>query len=212
MKIALFGATGMIGSRILQEALRRGHEILAIVRHPEAVTAAPGVRSIHGDATDAASVAATAAGADVAVNAYSPQSGPQDDLSRNAHALIEGLPQAGVPRVIIVGGAGSLEVAAGTLLEDAPDFPPAYAPRARAQKAQLDVFRSLGKPPLVWTFVSPPPTIAPGERTGKYRLGGDQLLVDDAGESKISAEDYAVAILDEIEKPAHPNTRITVGY
>jgi putative NADH-flavin reductase len=212
MKIALFGASGMIGSRILTEARRRGHEIIAVVRHPQAVTAGPGVRSVGGDATDAASVAATAAGADVAVNAYSPQSGPQDGLSQNARALIEGLPRAGVPRVIIVGGAGSLEVAPGKLLMDAPDFPPAYKARARAQSEQLGIFRSLAEPPVVWTFVSPSLMIAPGERTGTYRLGGDQLLFDSAGESKISAEDFALAIVDEVEHAVHPNARITVGY
>ncbi|MGD0474474.1 MAG: NAD(P)-dependent oxidoreductase [Candidatus Velthaea sp.] len=212
MKIALFGASGMIGSRILSEALRRGHEVVAIVRQPQAVNAAAGVRSVAGDATDAVSVALTAVGADVAVNAYSPQTGPQDGLSRNAHALIEGLPRAGVLRVIVVGGAGSLEVAPGKPLVDTPDFPVPYKARAQAQSAQLDVFRSLSNSPLVWTFVSPSPMIAPGERTGTYRVGGDALLVDSAGESKISAEDYAVAILDEIERPAHPNARITVGY
>jgi putative NADH-flavin reductase len=133
-------------------------------------------------------------------------------LSLNAHALIDGLPQAGVPRVIVVGGAGSLEVAPGKLLEDAPDFPPVYKARAQAQTAQLNVFRSLTEPPVVWTLVSPSLMIAPGERTGRYRLGADQLLVDSAGESKISAEDFAIAIVDEVEKPTHPNARFTVGY
>jgi len=212
MKIALFGASGMIGSRILDEALKRGHEVIAIVRKPQAVRTAPGVRSVEGDATDSASIAATAVGADVAVSAYSPQTGPQDGLSTNARALIEGLPQADVPRVIVVGGAGSLEVAPGALLADTPDFPPMYKQRADAQKAQLDIFRSLKNPPVTWTFVSPSPMIAPGARTGSYRVGGDQLLVNADGESKISAEDYAAAILDEVETPSHPNQRITVGY
>jgi putative NADH-flavin reductase len=211
MKIALFGASGMIGSRILDEARRRGHEVVAIVRHPQALTAGPDVTPVAGDATDAASVAVTAAGSDVAVSAYSPQSGPQDDLSRNAQALIDGLPQAGVPRVIVIGGAGSLEVAPGKLLVDEPAFPAIYKARAQAQAEQLAVFRSLAHPPVIWTFVSPPAMIAPGERTGKYRLGGDQLLVDGAGESKISAEDFAIGILDEVERAAHPNTRITIG-
>jgi uncharacterized protein len=212
MKIALFGASGMIGSRILSEALRRGHEIVAIARHPEAVPPARGVSRVAGDATDAASVAATAIGTDVAVSAYGPQSGPQDGLSRNARALIEGLPRANVPRVIVVGGAGSLEVAPGKRLMDAADFPPAFRARAQAQSAQLDIFRSLANAMLVWTFVSPSAMIGPGERTGVYRLGTDSLLLDSSGESKISAEDFAIAILDEVERAAHPNARITAGY
>ncbi len=208
MKIALIGATGMIGSRILTEALERGHDVIAIVRKPETVPVHPRVKAVAGDATDPESVAAVAAGADVAVSAYSPQTGPPDNLSKNALALMAGLPRAGVPRVIVVGGAGSLEVAPGVLLEETPDFPAAYKVRAHAQKEMLDVFRSLTDPPVTWSFLSPPIQIAPGERTGKYRLGGDRLL--DPPRS-ISAEDYAIAILDEIENPKHPNRRFTVA-
>jgi len=204
MKIALFGATGMIGSRILTEAQRRGHEVIAIVRRPETVPQGPGIGAVVGDAT-------SAAGTDIAINAYSPQAGPQGDLSKNAHALLAGLPRAGVSRVIVVGGAGSLEIAPGRLLADSPDFPPQYKARADAQKQQLDVFRAYTGGAVDWTFVSPPMMIAPGERTGAYRSGGDQLLFDAAGTSAISAEDFAIAIVDEAESPAHRNARFSVA-
>jgi putative NADH-flavin reductase len=212
MKIALFGASGMIGSRILGEALARGHSVTAIVRDPQRVAPHPAVTAVAGDATDAASIAGTAAGADIAISAYSPGSGAQDDLSKNAVALLDGLAQAGVSRVIVVGGAGSLEVAPGRLLVDTPGFPEAYKARARAQSAALDVLRAAQGSAVNWTFVSPAATIGPGTRTGKYRVGGDQLLVGANGNSEISAEDYAAGILDEAEKPTAPNRRISLAY
>ena len=212
MKIVLYGASGMIGSRILAEALSRGHTVVGVVRTPESVPASPYVTAVKGDATDAASIAATAAGADLAISAYSPGTGPQDDLSKNAHALLDGLATAGVPRVIVVGGAGSLEVAPGMLLAETPQFPEAVKPRANAQKAQLDIFRASTNPAVTWTFVCPAAMIAPGERTGTFRVGGDAFMTDADGKSKISAEDYAIAILDEAETAAHPNQRISVAY
>jgi putative NADH-flavin reductase len=212
MKIVLYGASGMIGSRILAEALRRGHEVAGVTRDPERIPATPGVTARKGDATDPASVAETAAGADIAISAYGPGSGPQDALSANARALLEGLAKAGVSRVIVIGGAGSLEVAPGQLLADSPNFPAAVKPRALAQKAQLDIFRAAPNGPVTWTFVSPAAMIAPGERTGAYRRGGDQLLVDQNGQSKISAEDFAIAVLDEAEHPYYPNQRFTAAY
>jgi putative NADH-flavin reductase len=212
MQIVVYAAAGKIGSRIVEEALRRGHRVIGVGPHPEKIAPRPGLTVVGGDATDPASIAATAAGADVAVSAYSPGSGPQDDLSVNARALLEGLARAGVPRVIVVGGAGSLEVAPGRLWLDDPAFTEAAKPRARAQQAQLDVFRTAGGTPVAWTFVSPSASIKPGERTGSFRIGGDRLLTGPDGKSAISMEDYAVAILDEAESAAHPNTRITVGY
>ncbi len=212
MKIAIIGATGMIGSRIAAEALERGHEVIAIVRNPDAVASHGRVRAVAADATQAAAIAAAAVGADLAISAYSPQGGPQDDLSKHAHALLAGLSQAGVGRAIVVGGAGSSEVAPSILLEDTPDFPPQFKARAHAQKAMLDVFRSYASPPVTWTFVCPPLMIGPGTRTGRYRTGGDRLVQTEDGKSSISAEDYAIAILDEAESPAHPNARFTVGY
>jgi hypothetical protein len=212
MNIALYGASGMIGSAILTEALARGHRAIAIARNPDAIAERPGVRVVRGDATDAASIAETAAGADVAVSAYSPGHGDQDLLSKNATALLDGLARAGVGRVIVVGGAGSLIAGDGTLVVDQPGFPDMYKARATAQARQLDVLRASPGTPVAWTFVSPAMEIAPGERTGSFRIGGDDLLVDAAGASKISVEDYAIAIVDEIESASAPNRRICVAY
>jgi putative NADH-flavin reductase len=212
VKIVLYGASGKIGSRILTEAVRRGHAVTAVARHPEAIAPGPGVTPVAGDVTDASSIAATAAGAELAISAYSPGTAPHETLSTNARALLEGLARAGVTRVIVVGGAGSLEVAPGSLWVDDPAFTEAAKPRARAQLAQLEVFRASAGSPVKWTFVSPAASIKPGERTGTFRVGGDRLLVDAAGKSAISMEDYAVGILDEAESAAHPNRRITLGY
>ncbi len=210
MKIVLYGASGMIGSRILAEALARNHNVVAVVRDPDKIAPHQHVAVIRGDATDAASVAATAAGADLAISAYSPGS-ENALLSKNAHALLDGLAQAGVPRVIVVGGAGSLELAPGKLVVDAPGFPDIYRARATEQAKALDILRA-SRGAVTWTFLSPPAEIAPGPRTGAFRVGKDQLLVAADGKSHISAEDYAIALLDEAESAQHPNERFTVGY
>lgn len=199
----------MIGSRILREAVGRGHQVVAIVRKPEAVPAEPGVRAVGGDALDPASIAATAAGAAVAVSAFGPQAGHDDDLSKNAHALIAGLAQASVPRVIVVGGAGSLEVPPGVKVIDTPQFPAAYKAEAGKGGEFLELLRK--ERDLDWTFLSPSALFVAGERTGKFRLGKDQLLSNEKG-SSISFEDYAIALVDEIERPAHSRQRFTVGY
>jgi putative NADH-flavin reductase len=211
MKIVLYGASGMIGSRILREALARHHEVKAVVRNPDKIPPQQSLSVVRGDATDKASVAATAAGADVAISAYSPGS---DNvlLTKNAHALLDGLEQASVPRLIVVGGAASLEVAAGKRLIDAPGFPEIYRPRAIEQAKALDIFRASHLAKVTWTFLSPSAEIAPGIRTGTFRLGNDDLLVAADGKSHISAEDYAVALVDEAESPKHLNRRYTVGY
>ena len=118
--------------------------------------------------------------------------------------------QAGVPRLLVVGGAGSLEVAPGVALVDTPQFPAAYKAEALAGRAFLDTLR--GEKALDWTFISPSALFEPGERTGSFRLGGDALLSDAAGQSRITMEDFAIALADEIETPAHPRQRFTVGY
>jgi putative NADH-flavin reductase len=203
----------MIGSRIVDEAHARGHEVIAMVRKPDAIAARGGVTVVAGDATNADAIAHAVAGADVVVDAFGPGSDqPQDSLSANARALVAGLPAAGVTRLMVVGGAGSLEAAPGVLVVDTPTFPAAVKPRATAQKAQLDIIRGELPASVTWTNVSPSAVIAPGERTGTFRVGGPQLLVDATGASRISAEDFAVAILNEIEAPQHPNQHITVGY
>lgn len=207
MKLALFGATGVIGSRIFKEALQRGHHVTAVVRDPTNFHARSFQGVAKGDALDPTSVAATVRGHDAVLSAIGPGS---DAIVGAAHSFLEALPHAGVKRLVIVGGAGSLEVAPGVLFVDAPNFPKEYLGQARANCEALNIYRRNAA--LDWTFVSPAVWIAPGKRTGHFRLGGDQLLVDAKGESRISAEDYAVAFLDEVENPRHVRRRFTVAY
>ena len=216
MHIVLFGATGNIGRRIALEALRRGHQVTGVVRDPG--TSEPPdarVQMAEGDATDAASVAARVAGADAVVNAISPRRSaggrPTPRLVDNARALIRGLRDAGVGRVLYVGGAGSLEVAPGQALVDQPDFPESYKAEAIEGRDALEVWRREASG-LTWTYLSPAAEIGPGERTGRYRTTQDRLLTDADGRSSISYEDYAVAVLDELERPQHVAERFGVAY
>jgi putative NADH-flavin reductase len=216
MKMVLFGATGNVGRRIAAEARRRGHEIVGVVRDPAAVQSPdPAVTLVKGDATDPKSIAGIVRGADAVVNAISPRQNarglPAPSLAANARALIAGLRDAGVKRVLYVGGASSLEVAPGQMLADLPDFPDIYKAEARESREALAVWRSEAKG-LDWTYMSPAAEIGPGERTGSYRTTGDQLLADAAGKSFISFEDYAVALLDELERPQHVGRRFGVAY
>jgi hypothetical protein len=211
MKIALIGATGMIGQRILAEALRRGHEVTAIVRDPSRVAEAPGVHAVAADVTDPATVARVVAGADAVVNAQGPGHDAPESVITVTRALIAGLRQAGVKRLLVVGGAGSLEVAHGVQLIDTPEFPTAWKGVAQAHRDALEVYRAEAGD-LDWSYLSPAALIQPGERTGKFRVGGDQLLTDAEGKSRIAAEDYAIAMLDELENPQHVRKRFTVGY
>lgn len=216
MKIVLFGATGNVGRRIAAEALRRGHEVVGVVRDPSAVEPPdPRVSLVRGDATMAESIVAVTKGADAVVSAISPRPNarglPAPSLASNARALIAGLRRAGVKRVLFVGGAGSLEVAPGKPLMDQPGFPEAYKAEAREGRDALNVWRAEGKE-LDWTYLSPAAEIGPGERTAKYRTTGDAFLADAKGRSFISYDDYAVAVLDELEKPAHVGRRFGVAY
>ncbi len=209
MKVVLFGASGMIGSRILAELVRRGHSVLAVVRHPDNVPAATGVTAVQGDVTDRASVAARAHGADAAISAYSPPRTNPGSLVEAIRALVAGLTDAGVRRLIVVGGAGSLEIAPGIQLVDTPEFPPAWMGIALAHRDAIPVLKQAD---LDWSYFSPAGLIEPGQRTGKFRLGGTRLVANDRGESKISVEDYAVALVDELENPRHVRQQFTVGY
>lgn len=213
MKIALFGASGTIGQRIAEEALGRGHAVTAIARNPARIPLHhERLTAVQGDVRSPDSVAKVAAGHDAVVNATGPAEGePGSVLVEAARALIEGMPRAGVRRLIVVGGAGSLEVAPGVQLVDTPDFPPAWRPAARAARDALAVYRS-APPELDWTYLSPAAFIEPGERTGAYRTGTDQLVTNAAGESRISAEDFAVAVVDELESPRFSRRRFTVAY
>ena len=216
MKIVLFGATGNIGKSIVDEALQRGHTVVGVVRDPEKVKSPdPRVRLVQGDATDADSVARAARGMDVIVSAISPRPNPRGrpapSLAAAARALLAGTKEAGVKRLLVVGGAGSLEVAPGKRLMDAPGFPDAYKPEAQEGADALDVFRNEGNG-VDWTFLSPAAEIGPGSRTGRYRTTSDQFLADPQGHSRISYEDYAMALVDELERPKHRGKRFGVAY
>ncbi len=208
MKVVLFGASGMIGSRILQELVSRGHQVTAVVRNPEKVTAT-GVKAVRGDMTDPLRVAATAQGAEAAISAYAPPQTQGETLLTATRFLLAGLTTAGVRRLITVSGAGSLEVAPGVQLVDTAEFPEAWKPIAQAHRDALPILKGSS---LEWSALSPAALIQPGERTGKFRLGGTQLVTDAKGESRISAEDYAVALVDELENPTHLRQQFTVAY
>jgi hypothetical protein len=211
LKIALFGATGMIGSRIAAEAARRGHQVTALSRNPSRV---PGdvanLEAAQADLLDTASVSAAVHGHDVVASAYAP---PQDDVKsvdKATRALIEGVRAAGLKRVVVVGGAGSLEVAPGRQLVDTEDFPDAYKAVALAHRDTLPIYREATD--LEWTFFAPAAMIAPGERTGKFRTAAKTLLADADGNSRISAEDYAAAFVDELEQSRFIREVATVAY
>lgn len=201
-KIALIGASGNAGARILKELSDRGHTVTAIVRHPDKIAALPRVRPSKGDVFDKEGLAALLKGHDAVISAvHFTASDPQ--------ILIDAVRASGVKRYLVVGGAGSLEVAPGKRLIDQPDFPAPYKAEAAKGAEFLDLLKTAGD--LDWTFLSPSAMFVPGERTGKFRLGKDMLLTNESG-SSISFEDYAVALVDEIEHPAHPRQRFTVGY
>jgi uncharacterized protein len=217
MKVLVFGASGVIGRAITAELLERGHTVTAASRSGAPVEGLV-VQTVTGDAGDPGSVARLAAGQDAVASAIGPRSGngedpedPEDSLLAAARGLAEGLRRAGVRRLMVVGGAGSLEIAPGKRLVDSPDFPAASKPTALAHaKALDDVYRGIDD--LDWTYLSPAGLIGPGQRTGEFRVGGDQLLVDDSGQSRISIADYAIAFADELEDGEAFRRRITVAY
>ena len=202
MIVALIGASGNAGSRILAELSRRGHEIRALLRHPDRVPAREGVTAHQVDANDGQALSALLRGADAVISSVKFK-------DTDPRGLIESVRRAGVKRYLVVGGAGSLEIAPGLREVDGPGFPPHVRPEALKGAEFLEQLRASD---LDWTFVSPSRIFFAGERTGVFRIGSDQLLVDAAGKSSISFEDYAVALVDELERPAHVRRRFTVGY
>ncbi len=207
MKIAIIGATGLVGTKVLSESLDRGHEVTAIVRNPDNLPTHPKLRAAKGDATRPAELASLVAGHDAVISAFNPG---RDESGTGAGSIIEAVKRSGVQRLLVVGGAGSLEVVPGKRLIDQPDFPAQWKDGALKTAAFLDELR--GEAELDWVFVSPAAMLAPGARTGTYRVGGDQLLTDSDGQSRISLEDYAVAMLDEVERPQHHRNRFSVAY
>jgi putative NADH-flavin reductase len=202
MKIVVLGASGHIGSEITREAAARGHVVTAVARKPEAIPVLGGVTPVAGDASDAEGLAALVKGADVVVSAL------HHDIP--AAVLLSALKTAGVPRLLVTGGAGSLEVAPGVRLIDTPAFPEAFKPYALPGVAFLEDLR--GETDIDWTFFSPAALIQEGPRLGVFRTGTDQLIVDDKGQSRISYADYAIAMIDELEQPRHSRARFTAAY
>ena len=203
MKVALIGASGNIGSQILAELRARGHSVTAIARNPEKIATGSGVTSVRADIADAAALAAALRGHDAVISAV---------RFRNfdPRVLLGAIKTSGVKRLIMVGGAGSLEARPGVQLIDTPDFPEAHKPEAGAGRSALNALRAESS--LDWTFLSPSAVIAPGARTGKFRLGKDAVLIGTDGKSRISIPDYAIALVDELETPRHIRQRFTVGY
>ncbi|AIO76475.1 NAD(P)H-binding protein [Burkholderia multivorans] len=208
LNIALFGATGMIGSRIAAEAARRGHRVTALSRRPGA--AGDGITAKAADLFDPASVAAALPGHDVVASAYGPKQDDAANVVAAVKALVEGARRAGLKRVVVVGGAGSLEVAPGKQLVDTEGFPAEYKAVALAHRDALDYLKTVDD--LDWTFFAPAALIAPGERTGTFRTGTGKLIVDANGDSRISAEDYAVAFVDALEQRGFVREIATVAY
>ena len=202
MKVALIGATGRAGSPILQELTRRGHEVTAIVRNPEKVQAQANVTPKKGEVLNKDDLTALLKGHDVVISAV-------HFLQSDPKTLIDAVKASGAKRYLVVGGAGSLEVAPGVTLVSTPEFPAAYKDEATKGGEFLKLLQQ--EKELDWTFLSPSALFVEGPRTGTFRLGKDQLLTNEKG-SSISFEDYAIALVDEVEKPAHSRQRFTVGY
>jgi hypothetical protein len=210
MKIALIGATGFVGSALLAEALQRGHSVTALHRNPAKLPAQAGLTVVQADVYDAAQVAAAVAGADVVISAFNPgwdKADIHDLFLKGQEAIVAGVKAAGVKRFITVGGAGSLYVAPGVQLVDTPDFPAEWKQGALAAREALTCIR--GEAALDWTFVSPPVFLAPGERSGQYQLGGEEVPFKGEAPAGISVADLAVAIVDEAEQAKHVKARFT---
>jgi uncharacterized protein len=212
MKIALFGASGMIGQRVAQEALSRGHQVTAIVRHPALMQFShPQLIVMQGDALNLESVTQAVAGHDAVISAISSsEKQPQSALAEAAQSLLEGVKRADVKRLLVVGGAGTLEAAPGVPILDVFTIPEEWKPMVLAQLDAWEVYRKNSD--VDWTYFCPAAYIEPGERTGTFRLGADLLVTNEQGESRISAEDYAVALLDEIEQPRFIRRHLTIAY
>lgn len=203
MNVVILGISGRAGSRLGHELLQRGHQVTGIARDVSNVPAQSGLTLASADVGDVERLVPLLKGHDAVISTTR-------FVGSDAVSLIGAVKAAGVPRLLVVGGAGSLEVAPGVALVDTPEFPSAYKDEASAGRDFLNVLR--GETALDWTFLSPSALFEPGQRTGRFRIGTDSLLVDADGNSAISMEDYAIALVDELEKPQHSRQRFTVGY
>jgi len=208
MKVTLYGASGMIGSRILDELVLRQHKVTAVVRHPSKITRTD-VEICAGDVLDSHSVAETSNGADAVISAYAPPEDATNLLADATRSLLSALERTGVRRFLMVGGAGNLEVAPGVPIVDTPQFPPQWISHGLAHKEALSVLKQSD---LDWTSFSPAALIQPGERTGKFRLSGNAFIPAPDGKSTISAEDFSIALADELETPRHLRRVVGVVY
>ncbi len=209
MQVALYGATGNAGSRILEELVARGHQVTAIVRDPAKIPQpGPGVLVKQDDLSEPKKIGAAVNGAEAVINAYAPPQDDPDAIVGVTQRLIVAL-GGSAARLVAVGGAGGLLVAPGVTLVDSGYLPEAYLPIA---KAHIKVFNALRASAIDWTYLAPAAYFTPGERTGKFRLGKDELIANAQQESRISMEDYAIAVVDELEKPRHRRQRFSVGY
>jgi putative NADH-flavin reductase len=213
VRVALIGATGFVGSALLKEALDRGYEVTAIVRQPDKLEPRERLVAIGVDVNDTDRLAASIRGRDALISAFNPGWKDPDlygDQVRGTASIIAAVKKAGVSRVLWVGGAGGLQTGSGMRVVDEPGFPDWVRPGSLATIEAFEQLRS--EPQLDWTFLSPAAEMRPGTRTGKFRLGGDRLLVDANGQSRISVEDFAMAMIDELEGHAHSRERFTVAY
>jgi putative NADH-flavin reductase len=202
MKIAVLGASGRAGSEITKELASRGHSVTAIARKPDAIPAGDNITVVQGDASDPTTLAELIKGSDAVVSAL------HHDII--AATLLTALKTAGVPRLLVTGGAGRLEVAPGVRLIDTPAFPEEFKPYALPGIAFLDDLRA--ETDIDWTFFSPAALIEEGPRVGHFRTGTDKLITDAKGDSRISFADYAIAMADEVEQHKHPRARFTAAY
>ena len=215
MKIILLAASGQAGRTVLSELISRGHEVTAVVRNIEKLPES--IHRIKDDLSDEDRIAEIVEGADVVISAFGPAKDERfftdveytDILAEVTKRLIAAVHKSNVKRFIMVGGAGSLWFSPDVTVLDSGHWPEAYVPIA---KSHIKAFTALKESDINWTYFSPPMLIEPGVRTGVYRLGGDDLIVDEKGRSWISFEDYAVALVNEIEVPQHEKARFTIGY
>ena len=218
MNIAIIGASGFVGTALLSEAARREHTITAISRHPEKITANNNhhITAVGCDIFEGNKLAGVLADHDAVLSAYNPgwdDPDIYDDYLEGSKTIQNAVKKAGVKRYLVIGGAGSLEIAPGKQLVDTPDFPKEYKEGAKAARDYLNILRK--EKGLDWTFLSPAILMHPGidtGRTGNYRIGTEQPVFDENGESKISAEDLSVALLDELENGDFIQKRFTVAY